>query len=134
MLARNFLQPADLKITDVEHAALVEVLNRLERGELRHVPMGYGARTPTAPDAFNMSHYHCGTAHCIVGWARVFHPEVFLDEEAFVCSGVMQLACPSPRSNALYDAISTEQAAAALRNYLQTGRPDWAQVLASEGV
>ena len=43
MLAQNFLTPSDLKIKDDLHAALIQVLGMLERGELIHARSVFNA-------------------------------------------------------------------------------------------
>src|SRR4051812_17816659 len=115
MLAQNFLSHETLGVTQEEWAALIKVLGMLERGELVH------------RKNFRMDDWDCGTAACIGGWAdRLFNvdfnrrdPNAGLDE-LFMATGVAQ-----------WGDITEEQAAIALRNYLTTGRPRWAEAVAA---
>lgn len=72
MLQRTpFLTAEALGIDPNEHQALVAVLGKLERGELRHAPL-LEETTDEFGDAcgFNMAQWSCGTVMCIGGWVE----------------------------------------------------------------
>lgn len=127
MLARSFLSPVDLKISDKQLNALVQVLNMLERGEL---PWHRGVSRPKDL-GFNMGYWpdkrgkDCGTVGCIGYWTEKFLGEEFddfpkeLDNLFFINEIDIDWVDVTP-----------EYAASALRNYLTTGKADWAGVLA----
>lgn len=136
MLAQNFMTAADLGLDDKQYAALVGVLGMLERGEV--LWSDYRERQDKGL-RFNMSDFEyghrCGTVCCIGGLAdHVFHTDLG-DRAVMMADGnpLSQLFFVEDESgdniHALYD-IKTEQAAQALRNYLTTGAPKWAEVLA----
>src|SRR5690348_13381432 len=77
MLARTILSAAELKISEKELAALLAVLTKLEREEIPHAEnikhiWSWNITKPMTH--FNMawiySEHECGTAGCILGWAR----------------------------------------------------------------
>src|SRR5690606_20893760 len=131
----------ELGIPEKIYGGLVEVLGRMERGELVHVPVNLLAgliETPIRlPDAgFNMTYYEtpagveCGTACCICGWVALtvgmsaeevreranYDPAL---DDLFVPSAVSQ---PGALRSVRMHSITVEQAAEALRNYLTEGR------------
>ena len=130
MLAQNFKSAADLHMQDDEYAALIKVLGMLERGELRHVDDWQHTRgkllfnMETSGERINKN--MCGTPACIGGWV------------AFLIGYKDTLQYVSSRRGELHKLywqapdgyITVEQAARATRNFLVTGAPDWAQVLA----
>lgn len=143
MLAQNFQTAEALGITDTELDALIKVLGMLERGELDgHFDMGNWLN-------------HCGTVGCIAGTAHIVTDGVAFpwvrDLMAFFRGedrGLSWKAVTSyPRNRPfLWDlftpedeaesvgiglgAIKPAQAAIALRNYLSSGEPRWAEALA----
>lgn len=134
MLAVNYQTPIALGISDVEFVALVNVLGMLERGDI-------------PAQQFNMwvpSHdTECGTPACICGWARRLQPGArvfshwnsdFTKREwpqqlcnLFVMGADWETCRVLDRGG--FDPRSTAQAAIALRNYLTTGAPNWADAL-----
>lgn len=134
MLAQNFKTPADLGIADADFDALAKVLGMLERQEIEDLPKG--PRTfSLAPLNVDLSKFYmgmvtvgtdCGTAGCILGWARhVARNRIFPE----TCG-------PTYRSTPLGrlffgDGIFANgaQAAIALRNYLTHGEPRWAEAM-----
>lgn len=132
MLARNFKTPADLGISNAEFEALAKVLGMLERGDI--------------PEReFNMARIRgktsCGTVACICGWAsivsdgRAFPMREMPGERWYPISSFSAL----PKSlrdlfgvdNMKVCFEGTRQSAAiALRSYLTTGEPRWAEALA----
>lgn len=129
MLAPNLKSPADLKITKQGHAALIQVLGMLERGELIFVPKG--ARR--IPNGFNMQtiwdEEECGSVGCIKGWCQ----QVAQDEKLF--GGELGLGPRALNELFMYcdcrrGTVTVDQAACALRNYLALGEACWDEVLA----
>lgn len=135
MLAQNFKTAADLGISNTNLEALIKVLGMLERGELQHTP---DPETFEGSDGFNMADYNfsdtnaCGTVHCIAGWCdRLFKTD-------FV--GLHMISPPEGLPHSLNDLFSgapgknwnttAGQAAVALRSYLTTGDPNWAEAFA----
>lgn len=120
MLAQNFKTPTDLGLSDAEFESLLKVLGAMERGEIK-------------PHQFNMEYWEspCRTAHCIGGWADHMSAGDVFDN------------LPTPAINELFYPecyqvgtvlvsgfkATTVQAASALRNYLTTGEPNWAEAL-----
>ncbi len=126
MLARNFLTPTELDISDKQFNALLQVLGMLERGELKmHHNWRKRKREPNTK-YFDMGKWperHCGSVGCIGFWAEKI--------------GKVNMSCvPEKLDNLFYNyeatenETTTEQAAQALRNYLSTGKANWADVLA----
>jgi hypothetical protein len=133
MLAQSFMTAEALGITAAEQAALVKVLGMLERGELRHVTEQQVRSNSDEQygDAFCMvwwdtrhDGYRCGTICCIGGWAeRVGNLE-------FVKMDKSLKDLFYPDSNKGGWEATPAQAATALRSYLTTGEPRWAEALA----
>lgn len=142
MLAQNFKMPADLGIEDAEFDALVKTLGMLERQEVEYFPVSNelsskSRRNP--PKGFNMlfvnAETECGTAACMMGWARelmgdrdLFRRELSPELSALFCTAV---GAHGSRGKAAQD-IQPAEGAAALRNFLTYGAPRWPQVFASE--
>lgn len=135
MLAQNFMTPTALKISDAEFEALVKVLGMLERGDLiQHGAWvsnedGWGFR-PTIPNGFNMScsgeRTHCGTVACIGGWVAILTGRGHEFVNGMPGDHPLYKLCWSNTDST----TTTEQAAIALRSYLTTGDPCWADALA----
>lgn len=139
MLAQNFKTPEDLGLEPNLHAGFIELLRRLESGELKYVNLveefekwdAYADdydRDIKAPDkvSFNMRDWsvevpHCGTICCLGGSVekimgrKLSHSEDNKLEELFYPA--------VPESN--WNDISAEKAAGVLRHYLTTGEVDW---------
>jgi hypothetical protein len=68
MLARTFLMAKELRCSEIERQAAIEVLGMLERGELRFVQISRDWREvldePLVSNAFNISRW----SHCMAGW------------------------------------------------------------------
>lgn len=126
MLAQNFKTPTDLGISDKEFDALVNVLGMLERCEIKE-------------EYFSMGKVkNCGSPSCILGWARhvsscknIFALEGDFTKWRRLPTQVRRLFA-YVESTRDFDAhvASPSQAAIALRNYLTTGEPNWAEALA----
>jgi hypothetical protein len=138
MLAQNFMTAVDLGLTDTEHAALVKVLGALERDEIEHRPlMGAIGRSKGGdlPRFFNMGlvevEIDCGTACCILGWARHFagsEPVEYRQQAARRLFLMRELDDRSERALAHaggHEGVTPAQAASAVRNYLTVGEPEW---------
>lgn len=132
MLAQNFKSPADLGLTDAQHAALCKTLVLMETGQLVHVPRrqfksfaddGY---RPTFGGAFNMADWYaesdCGTAACIAGTAEMIG---CLERGSLInaCTNRDQLyaLCMGKWTDKRFADITVPEAAQALRNYLTYG-------------
>lgn len=140
MLAQNFLTPADLKIKDDLHAALIQVLGMLERGELIHARSVFNAPCiftyaykEKIPSLFNMNNWclkpedsSCGTVMCIGGACEAIMKREI--KEVYT-PGLLGLFHPHDVSSDYWEDITVEEAALALRNYLTTGKPKWKEVL-----
>lgn len=116
MLARSFLTPEKLNISDKQFNALVQVLGMLERGELPWHKKFDMTSWPTKGIS-------CGTVGCIGFWAEsILEAEIVSKDEE-----LLQLFYADDFD---LDEIKPEHAAQALRNYLGTGKANWASVLA----
>lgn len=121
-----------LGIPEEWRSALAEVLVMLESGELRHIPKSdfdrcqpYGS---ARPKWFNMSAWNCGSVCCIGGAAEIVGGFMFKDHHESLANLFYPDIDNEPFLTS-YDAITPEQAARALRNYLETGAARWAEVL-----
>lgn len=141
MLAQNFIMPAALGISDIEFESLVKVLGMLERGEIEYMPATWRdcprRSDPVTPKFFNMclieTENNCGTACCILGWAR----HVAGDRTLFggeLHQPLKDLFRLGDTSDGYVGKFSEEmlpsEAAVALRSYLTTGEPRWAEAVA----
>lgn len=121
MLAQNFKTAAELSITEDQSLSLRSLLGRMERGEI----------PSNRFDMKNVGDPECGTAGCLLGWARGKHGKYPWEDgldTAVANDGLWELFMPTQYGGA-FDA-SVTQAAAALRSYLTTGEPNWAEALA----
>lgn len=133
---KEFLPATALGINDRERGALIKALDALGGGtvEARPLHAKYVGLTAKGyvPKFFDMSlvtcETDCGTACCILGLTRwVAKDEGILDGAGhadhsansllFPCTGI---TCRDPKKGAR-----------ALRNYLETGKPRWAEVMTS---
>ena len=130
MLAQNFLDPDVLGVSPAAQTALIKVLGMLERGELHHCRRGDDIR----PNGFNLANHRvelaCGTVACIAGWADIVARPRRLNllRQAAKSTALADLFAPDDFS---WHAITPEQAACALRNYLTLGEPLWHDVIAT---
>jgi hypothetical protein len=136
MLAQNFKTPADLKIKDVEFETLLKVLGKLERAEIAEPPAqarvkGSGNMLPKSAQFFDMAYieteYDCGTAACILGWMIVEKPGIY-DIYLKWSESLEPLFCPD--NYAARHCRNPEMGAIAIRSFLTTGEPRWAEALA----
>jgi len=136
MLAQNFKTAEELRIPEGHVAALQKVLVLLETDKLTHMDkelyygLDDGPRTFTGH--FNMGSWtaprECGTVACIGGTAELISGLDF----SFLADrnpALNILFYPCIGGYGIYNDITTEQAAQALRNYLTTGVADWWKVL-----
>ncbi len=124
MLAQSFMTHTELGVTAEEHTALIKVLGMLERGELVHDPFG-----DRVPNGFCMVTWgaSCGTTACIGGWVAALNEVSQIEYVNISRSGNLRdLYWPSGNA---YDATPA-QAAFALRSFLSTGKPNWAEAMA----
>lgn len=146
MLASTYRSAAELGLTARERTALIDVLSMLEGGHVLHVPYDFEntfsvhrrPRPKSYLGLFNMENVFastdCGTAACIAGTSD------WLFDTRFAWRGIVRgdltarlhdLFCPSV---GIWSIITVQQAARALRNYLERGYPRWYDVLAPESV
>jgi hypothetical protein len=112
MLARTFKTAAELGLLECEYEALHEVLRRLEDGR---IPLSN----------VNMSVFHCGTTHCLAGWATVIDGNAFPETRGRHAFEKLDHRLPIELSSVFSEALATGvQARYLLRHYLQTGEYD----------
>lgn len=105
----------ELNLTGAEKKALIGVMGRLDKNELKH-------RTD-----FDMDKWSCGNIHCIGGWADAIYKTNFnckpyddaLDELFFAREARIDRGDITPK-----------QAAKAIKNFLTKGDPKWGPVTA----
>jgi hypothetical protein len=146
MLARNYLDAKQLGITEIERNSLIEVLHRMERGELvSFVDSGNIAQTNTiymptfitTPCPLTSEKANCGTIGCLAGWANIIsNGEAFPEIESFTPTSVIAQHLQDRLPKALCSVfgidhlidhllnVSTETLANDLREYLTTGNID----------
>lgn len=144
MLAENFMTAAELQLPEEYHRALILTLRAGERGELVHAPediLKYEVMWGIPDERLflgriNMSNWRvgvsCGTVCCLGGAAEIIGnlPIWTLDKYAhdLAAKGVRGLReLFYPPANMDYYSITVEQAMAALRSYLTTGKPNWGE-------
>lgn len=130
------LSAKDLKISEAQRNALIKTLFLLEDGCLLHVK---NTRKPLSKEEkqfsglFNMDIWNrtteCGTVCCIGGTAEQLGGVVFDN----ITEELTNLFYPNHSSNSytndvIYGEITPNQAAQALRSYLETGAPNWRQI------
>lgn len=109
----GFMTARQLGLTKAEYEALVKTLGRFERGKI----------PPLLFDMDIIGHPECGAAGCICGWARLGDQELF---QQWLVRGVQKLFI-IPRVYKEYSP-TPQHAAVAIRNYLMTADPKWAEV------
>lgn len=135
MRPEKFLSADQLNVTELVRSALIITLDRLESGsiEYAHVDasqIDWETEPPKAHLEFNMSvwrrNHDCGTVVCMGGLAEVI---------AGVEPGMFEVIAP-PQLEMLYyppvqraEDITVKEAAAALRNWLETGAARWHSVI-----
>ena len=138
MLAQNFKTPADLGLTDIEFESLLRVLRMLERGEIKEAPqtarfgMWLGAEPPTMFRMANvMGSCECGTAACLLGWARhIAGDERLLEASTKGCHPANELFFPRKDRGVAIACRNPAIGAIALRNFLTFGEPRWDEAMA----
>lgn len=93
----------------------------------------YGLKHRTLPGKLGLgewyTEYDCGTVACIAGWADYFNTN---ETDATFCSypgqapGLYSLFMPIVPC--LYAKVTRQEAAAALKGWLTTGKTDWSHV------
>lgn len=137
MLMQNFKSAAALGLTEQQKDALCKVLVLLETDKLTHTEdyhlTGGFDEHPKFTGHFNMDswgnyEHNCGTVACIGGTA-----EILAGDSIFYNGNVLTGALQTlfyPDIDADWVKITTSQAATALRSYLTTGDPKWAEAVA----
>lgn len=147
MLAQNFQTAEALGVTDAELDALIKVLGMLEREELRHAIFDVRALfvPVTAPRSqvpwdglFNMVSWNscvaeCGTVCCIGGAAEIVGslPRRSLSVRRDNNSALERLFFSVTATPVEMAKITPAQAAIALRSFLSSGEPRWAEAMAA---
>jgi len=117
MLARNYLTAEQLKLTDAQHAALIQVLGMLERGELVELDDAR-LRRRYEPNGFSMGNW----CYCICGWANKVSNPAKLSYCDYNYSPVFARGrYDPPYPLFIRTGLNMEQATNALRDYLTTG-------------
>jgi hypothetical protein len=108
MLARNFKTPAELELTYAQHAALIKVLDALERGELIEMTGDGPGRFEDIDQGFSMRAW----SSCICGWADRLGGDPF-----------KRGTVPNGRVSGLFSRtyLTMSQATIALRDFLVHG-------------
>lgn len=131
MLARSFLTPEELNISDKQFDALVQVLGMLERGEL---PWHTKKAVLPLDVGFNMAKWpsrlegNCGSVGCIGYWCEKMGGAPRWEFELNKTTEIGKLFYP--HGFGAFATITMDQGMQALSNYLTTGKADWAGVLA----
>jgi hypothetical protein len=111
MLAPTPFKTSDeLGISESQHSALVQLLHKMERGEIDD-------------DDFDMSDWK----RCICGHAAKLGGNSWYTQSSL--KRLFVPTVPRGRQRLFYAAIKVEQAATALRNYLTFDNPDWHEVM-----
>lgn len=134
MLMQNFMSADDLGITEPQKDALIKTLVLLETGKLQHVPSSIeGDGSPGFSGHFNMCNWgaahDCGTIACIGGTAELVGDVSFGYIYGLQNKNLKDLFLP-PFDSTKWNGITPEQAARALRSYLQTGDAKWSEAIA----
>lgn len=139
MLMQNFKAAADLQITEAQKDALCKTLVLFETGRMKHEPRYSEAEffNPTRQrdvkftGGFNMNdwslEHSCGTISCIAGTAEIISGVDFGDYQDN--KGLVHLFTPNDMDASKWPSITPTQAAVALRSYLTTGAPNWAEAI-----
>lgn len=148
MLAQNFKTATDLGITEVDYAALIQVLGMMERGELVDDVRTFDDEEDPTSQWFDMATVlkedrDCGTSGCICGWAYVISGRSafskFIDAYQSYGQTCRIIRAMPPDLVELFgfdlhpdELVNRTQAksAIALRSYLTTGQANWAEALA----
>ncbi|MDH7796373.1 MULTISPECIES: hypothetical protein [unclassified Beijerinckia] len=132
------LKPKDLGISIKERNALVKVRDGLQAGEYVHVKEPIYRYVPCKKPIFNMvefeGEFDCGTVRCIGGW--VAHLCDNFSPRSYVCNAegplgelYFPLGGDGGNDDYAYSRITPKQAAKAITNFLDTGKPEWRKVL-----
>jgi len=141
----TFLSADVLGLHPDYYAAMVEALRRLESGSIPHAdtakfPSSMRVRLGLAQPivAFDMTTWsesnRCGTVCCIGGLVdlimanRAFNFDMCYAEDATSRQKRMLHDLYYPRVDKLYNLLTPEQGARALRNYLTTGHSNWENI------
>lgn len=128
----NYMTAEWLHITDWERDGLIAFLEESRLGTYR------------SEDKFNMNHgclprsaiengfEGCGTVYCIGGFVALRHGKDWQEANSYVLrshsGGLKRLYFPYVVGTD-WHSITREQAIHAVENYLQTGEPEWAEVI-----
>lgn len=140
MLAQSFQSATDLEISEMQKDALVKTLKLLETDAVEHSTAfdfdrcDHEHTRQAFSGQFNMRYWaesgECGTIACIGGTAELITGVRF----GLTWVGNDRLANlfqPQTLPLETWSAITTEQAARALRSYLTTGDAKWAEAVSA---
>lgn len=120
---REYQAQYNLRISADENKLLAIVRDDLRSGAIK-------------PTLFNMTvastERACGTAMCIGGWVAAY---AGVDPDKYVLNvnnKIWELYYPRGAGEWCWQDIGPEEAAQAIDNYLDCGRPDWDKVMASD--
>lgn len=144
MLARNFKTAEELGLSEAEHKTLIDLLGRMERGEVEHrrisdqdqvaLPHAWMWSAWVWRGLFNMAVIRqatdCGAVCCMLGAAREIGGDTLFPEGhgsdrrvRGARENLYTLFCPLGFVD--YQDITVDEAAEQLRKYLTTGTHDW---------
>lgn len=126
-----FKSAEELSLSQRIYSGYVRLLPLLEEGKIEYedvalIDMKRMKAEREAPTTLNMRYIRCGTAGCLIGWAKVLGDPEPNDREINVeaTRNHQNLIMPDGyRSNPAQ--FTVKRCAKALRAYLTTGRPDW---------
>lgn len=142
----DFLNAEDLGIKEEDRCALIKTLAYIEAGKIKHLPRNnwgkrFGKdilqqlRSPSADEPlqgehiFNMmswrNRYDCGTVCCLGGTAEMLKG---CSVDKFQSPEMADLFGLVGNSYLSMDHMTEKHGAAALRNYLTTGKAKWDEV------
>lgn len=129
-----FKTAEELKLTEKQYCALIKTLVVLEEGRLRedyNIYFDMESWNDAIGEEIHKDYHFCDSVCCIGGTAEVLGKlSAYEFSEATMKNHHLDhLFYPSPR--AAWNATE-KQAARALRNFLQTGRPSWAMAMQTE--
>lgn len=149
------LNAKDLGITESEYDALILVRDLLANGSIEH----RGRYLPGEPEQvyFNMNYtkakiiadeeqknIDCGSVACIAGWMSIVNPQIRIDILTELSHPLNKLFFPNELSDygddgcflieSSWGHITVAQAVQAIDNVLNTGKPNWREVVHEEKI
>jgi hypothetical protein len=130
----EFLSAPELGVPEKARAALITVLGMMERGEIKYADRGkheyHSIEIPDHLIGMQMtriwSQNECGTAGCLLGWARWVAKDYFLlpgEERSDELNNLFCMGGYSGRKS--INRLIPADIAPALRSWLTTGKVAW---------